>query len=47
VVRLTDVIRAEVARGATVVVVSHDEAFADQVAGSRLRLERGRVVDSA
>ncbi|HQY59993.1 MAG TPA: ABC transporter ATP-binding protein [Polyangiaceae bacterium] len=43
--RLTEVIRTEVARGATVVVVSHDEGFAAEVAGSRLRLERGRVVD--
>ncbi len=45
VVRLTEVIRAEVARGATVVVVSHDEGFAADVARSRVRLERGRVVE--
>lgn len=42
--RLVEVVRGEVARGATVVVVSHDEAFAAEVAQTRLRLERGRVV---
>ncbi len=44
VARLVEVVRAEAARGATVIVVSHDEGFAAEVARTRVRLERGRVV---
>jgi heme exporter protein A len=42
--RLRDVVRAEAARGATVVVVTHDSAFASDVADARVQLERGRLV---
>ena len=42
--RLVRVVREEAARGATVVVVSHDERFANDVAEVTVRLERGRVV---
>lgn len=44
VARLVSVVRDEAARGATVIVVSHDERFAKDVAEDTLRLERGRVV---
>jgi heme ABC exporter ATP-binding subunit CcmA len=44
VARLTAVVREEAARGGTVVVVTHDDAFADAVDGQVVRLERGRVV---
>jgi heme exporter protein A len=42
--RLTGVIQEEATRGATVVVVTHDRAFADAVAGRTVALDRGRVV---
>ena len=37
------VVREEAAKGAIVVVVTHDESFAAAVADSRLALARGRV----
>src|SRR5215472_16973849 len=40
--KLGEVIREEAAREAVVIVVTHDGAFADAVADSRLELERGR-----
>ena len=42
--RLSAVVRAEAARGAVVVVVTHDEVFAREVADVQIALERGRVV---
>jgi ABC-type multidrug transport system ATPase subunit len=42
--RLRDVVRAEAARGAIVVVVTHDAGFAEEIADARVELERGRVV---
>jgi len=42
--RLVKVVAEEAARGATIIVVSHDEGFAREVAQTSLRLERGRVV---
>ncbi|MGD0677984.1 MAG: heme ABC exporter ATP-binding protein CcmA [Polyangiaceae bacterium] len=47
--RLVEVVREEVRRGCTVIVVTHDEAFAGELGGRRLSLERGRAVpeDSA
>ncbi len=45
VARLVKVVADEAARGATIIVVSHDEPFARQVASSSIRLERGRVVE--
>jgi heme exporter protein A len=44
--RLTGVIREEAARGAIVVVVTHDAAFADQTGDARVQLDRGRVVSA-
>jgi ABC-type multidrug transport system ATPase subunit len=44
--RLRDVVRAEAARGAVVVVVTHDAVFAEEVADVRVELERGRVVSA-
>ena len=41
---LVGVIAAEAARGAIVVLVTHDSAVAERVGGRRLRLERGRLV---
>jgi heme exporter protein A len=41
-VRLGRVVREEAARGAVVVVVTHDAAFAEDVGGDVLTLERGR-----
>lgn len=43
---LEAVVREEAARGCVVVVVTHDEAFVERVAGVRIRLDRGRVVGS-
>ncbi|HXN31583.1 MAG TPA: ABC transporter ATP-binding protein [Polyangiaceae bacterium] len=40
--RLTDVVREEAARGAVVVVVTHDAAFAEDVGGRVVTLDRGR-----
>ena len=42
--RLAAVVAEEAARGAIVIVVTHDDTFADGVASRRVRLERGRVV---
>ena len=44
VARLVSVVRDEAARGATIIVVTHDERFASDVAETSVRLERGRVV---
>lgn len=44
---LEDVVRAEAKRGAAVVVVTHDEAFARSVADERLLLERGEVKEAS
>jgi heme ABC exporter ATP-binding subunit CcmA len=43
--RLVRVVREEAARGAVVVVVTHDAAFADAIGQRRLMMERGRLVD--
>jgi ABC-type multidrug transport system ATPase subunit len=43
--RLVAVVKEEVARGAVVVVVTHDPALSDALEGVRLRLDRGRVVN--
>jgi heme exporter protein A len=40
------VVDEEVARGAAVVVVSHEPELFRERAGARLVLDRGRVVDS-
>jgi heme exporter protein A len=42
--RLERVVREEAARGAVVIVVTHDDAFARAVDGPAVWLERGRVV---
>lgn len=42
--RLAKVVREEAARGAAVVVVTHDGVFADDVGDGRLSLDRGRIV---
>jgi ABC-type multidrug transport system ATPase subunit len=44
--RLVTVVREEACRGAVVVVVTHDAAFADAVGGQIVTLERGRRVTS-
>jgi len=41
--RVTGIVADEAARGAVVVVVSHDAGFADTLGAVRFRLERGRV----
>jgi heme exporter protein A len=41
---LSTVVRQEAERGAAVVVITHDEAFATRVGDRRYRLERGRVI---
>jgi heme exporter protein A len=46
VARLLSVVAEEVARGAAVVVVSHEPALFRDLAKARIVLERGRVVDS-
>jgi ABC-type multidrug transport system ATPase subunit len=43
--RLIEAVLTERERGAVVVVVTHDAAFADRVADRRVRLSRGRVVE--
>ena len=43
--RLVRVVRAERARGAIVVVVSHDPELVGQVADRRLQLRRGRIAE--
>jgi heme exporter protein A len=42
--RLVRIVREEAARGAVVVVVTHDEAFGSAVADATVELERGRRV---
>ena len=42
--RLANVVKEEATRGAVVVVVTHDEGFANALADVRLALDRGRVV---
>jgi heme exporter protein A len=42
---MTTAVRAEAARGAVVVVVTHDDGFAREVADDEVRLDRGRVVE--
>lgn len=44
---LAKVVRQEAERGAAVVVITHDEAFASRVADRRYRLERGRVANNS
>lgn len=46
VARLLSVVAEEVARGAAVVVVSHEPALFRDLAKARVVLERGRVIDS-
>jgi heme exporter protein A len=41
--RLVEVVREEAGRGAIVIVVTHDAAFAESVAARAITLERGRV----
>jgi len=41
--RLVLVVEEERKRGAIVVVVTHDHAFADAIATTRVRLSRGRT----
>jgi heme exporter protein A len=45
--RLCEVVRAEAERGAAVVVVTHDDAFAQRAGDTRLTLERGRVKNAS
>jgi ABC-type multidrug transport system ATPase subunit len=47
VARLVGVIREEVARGAVVVVVTHDPALVEEVGGKRVTLERGRLAKAS
>jgi polar amino acid transport system ATP-binding protein len=41
--RLLVVIKEEIGRGATVVVVTHDGGFGDALGGRVIAMERGRV----
>ena len=45
--RLEAIVHEEKSRGAIVLVVTHDTAFADAVGTKRIRLERGRVLNEA
>jgi heme exporter protein A len=45
--RLSDAIAAERARGAIVVLVTHDAPLAESLADRRLQLERGRIASAA
>ncbi|MFI5306053.1 MAG: ABC transporter ATP-binding protein [Polyangiales bacterium] len=45
--RLSEAMREERARGAIVVLVTHDAALASDVSDTRVRLERGRVAEAA
>lgn len=45
--RLTEAIAAERARGAIVVLVTHDQWLSDAVADARVRLVRGRVANAS
>ncbi len=42
--RLVEVVRAERDRGAVVVLITHDDEFAQQVADRRVRLRRGQLM---
>ena len=42
--RLASVVREEADKGAAVLVVTHDEGFASEVATRSVRIERGRIV---
>ncbi len=42
--RLVQVVREEAARGAVVVVVTHDAGLAEEIGDERFQLERGRLV---
>jgi ABC-type multidrug transport system ATPase subunit len=44
--KLTEIVKQEAARGATVIVVTHDLAFADALGADVVALERGRRVGS-
>ncbi len=44
--RLVDAVNEEASAGRVVVVVTHDTAFADRIAGDRIELDRGRVVQA-
>ncbi|MBS2015517.1 MAG: ABC transporter ATP-binding protein [Deltaproteobacteria bacterium] len=44
--RLRGVVKEEAARGAVVVVVTHDDGFASSVGDQRIVLERGRIAGS-
>jgi heme exporter protein A len=43
---LLDLVKAEAKRGAVVIVVTHDDAFADAAADEKVVLERGAVKDA-
>jgi heme exporter protein A len=45
--RLVEAVRAEAARGAIVVLVTHDDGLAGRCADVRVRLERGRRAEAA
>jgi heme exporter protein A len=45
--RLEEAVSSERARGAIVVLVTHDAALSERLADRRIRLERGRVVEDA
>lgn len=45
--RLIETVKQERARGAIIVLVTHDSALTDQIADRRLRLAQGRVAESA
>jgi heme exporter protein A len=45
--RLAAVVREEAARGAVVVLVTHDPVFGEAVAGAHVTLERGRVAEGS
>lgn len=44
--RLLEILRAEAKRGAVVIVVTHDDAFATAAADERIVLERGAIKES-
>ena len=45
--RLLEVVRAEAKRGAVVIVVTHDDAFASSAADEKIVLERGSVKEAS
>jgi ABC-type multidrug transport system ATPase subunit len=45
--RLEVVVREEKARGATIVIVTHDAAFAQALGAEAVTLERGRIVETS